>query len=181
MNIPSLEHAAIGRPITRLGFSLFPVYLPPSDLPPIATGPGSGLIVDELPNASVPTLSVTNPTDRAILLIEGECLVGGAQNRTLNVSVLVPAGATLKIPVTCLEQGRWGSRRAFQHGSAMAPRRVRRTKQDAVAARLVTVGAHTRTPRRPGRRLARGRRGVGPNGHRLLQPGHGRCRCVHRT
>ncbi|MBC8365373.1 MAG: hypothetical protein H8E59_10265 [Actinobacteria bacterium] len=143
MNIPSLEHAAIGRPITRLGFSLFPVYLPPSDLPPIATGPGSGLIVDELPNASVPTLSVTNPTDRAILLIEGECLVGGAQNRTLNVSVLVPAGATLKIPVTCLEQGRWGSRRAFQHGSAMAPRRVRRTKQDAVAARLVTVGAPT--------------------------------------
>ena len=143
MDIPTLEHAAVGRPLNRLGFSLFPVYLPPANLPPIATGPGSGLVVDELPNASVPTLSVTNPTDRAILLIEGESLVGGAQNRTLNVSVLVPAGATLKIPVTCLEQGRWGARRAFQYGDVMAPRRVRRTKQDAVAHRMATVGAHS--------------------------------------
>ena len=143
MDIPTLEHAAVGRPLNRLGFSLFPVYLPPADLPPIATGPGSGLVVDELPNASVPTLSVTNPTDRAILLIEGESLVGGAQNRTLNVSVLVPAGATLKIPVTCLEQGRWGARRAFQYGDVMAPRRVRRIKQDAVAQHLATVGAHS--------------------------------------
>ena len=143
MDIPTLEHAAVGRPLNRLGFSLFPVYLPPADLPPIATGPGSGLAVDELPDASVPTLSVTNPTDRAILLIEGESLVGGAQNRTLNVSVLVPAGATLKIPVTCLEQGRWGARRAFQYGDVMAPRRVRRIKQDAVAQRLATVGAHS--------------------------------------
>ena len=143
MDIPTLEHGAIGRPLNRLGFSLFPVYLPPANLPPIATGPGSGLVVDELPNASVPTLSVTNPTNRAILLIEGESLVGGAQNRTLNVSVLVPAGATLKIPVTCLEQGRWGARRAFQYGDVMAPRRVRRIKQDAVAQRLATVGAHS--------------------------------------
>ena len=143
MTVPTLEFAAVGRPVSRLGFSFFPVYLPPADLPPIATGPGSGLVVDELPNASVPTLSVTNPTDRAILLIEGESLVGGAQNRTLNVSVLVPAGATLKIPVTCLEQGRWGARRAFQYGDVMAPRRVRRIKQDAVAQRLATVGAHS--------------------------------------
>jgi hypothetical protein len=140
MAIPTLEFAAVGRPITRLGVSFFPVYLPPADLPPIATGPGSGLVVDELPNASVPTLTVTNPTSDAILLVEGETLVGGAQNRTLNVSVLVPAGATLEIPVTCLEQGRWGSRREFSSGEVMAPRRVRRTKQDAVAARLATVG-----------------------------------------
>jgi len=143
MTVPTLEFAAVGRPVSRLGFSFFPVYLPPADLPPIATGPGSGLVVDEMPNASVPTLSVTNPTDRAILLIEGESLVGGAQNRTLNVSVLVPAGATLQIPVTCLERGRWGARRAFVYGDVMAPRRIRRTKQDAVAQRLATVGGGT--------------------------------------
>ena len=89
MDTPPLEPAAVGRPVNRLGFSLFPVYLPPADLPPIATGPGSGLVIDELSNASVPTLSVTNQTDRAILLIEGESLVGGAQNRTLNDLVLL--------------------------------------------------------------------------------------------
>lgn len=32
MAIPTLEFAAVGRPITRLGVSFFPVYLPPADL-----------------------------------------------------------------------------------------------------------------------------------------------------
>ena len=34
---------------------------------------------------------------RRILLVEGEQFLGGDQNRTLNVSVLVPAAAALKI------------------------------------------------------------------------------------
>ncbi len=131
MAIPNLETAAVGRPINRLGISLFPIYLPVNTLPGIATGPTSGITINELPAASVPHLMVTNPTDRPILLVEGEPLVGGQQNRTLNVSVLVPAGANLKIPVTCLEAGRWGQNRNFERGATFTPRRVRRTKQEA--------------------------------------------------
>ena len=43
MAIPNLETAAVGRPINRLGISLFPVYLPGNTLPGIATGPSSGI------------------------------------------------------------------------------------------------------------------------------------------
>ena len=141
MTIPNLGTTAIGQPITRCGISLFPLYLTDNDLPDIATGPAAGIAIDEMPAASVPQLVVTNPTDRPILLVEGEAFVGGQQNRTINVSVLVPSGATLEIPVSCLERGRWGHGRQFEHGATFTPRRVRRTKQEAVAMSMATAGS----------------------------------------
>lgn len=131
--IPNLERAAVGRPITRLGISLFPVYLPENDLPEIATGPNSGLIIEELPASRVPSLQVTNPTNRLVLIPEGEQLIGGLQDRVLNTSVLVAPSIHVDIPVSCLEQGRWGDAREFARGRAFAPRRTRRAKNASVA------------------------------------------------
>lgn len=67
-----------------------------------------GLTISETSDAgSVPELAVINPLDVSVLLYDGEELVGAKQNRILNVSVLVGAGARLPIPVSCVEQGRW--------------------------------------------------------------------------
>lgn len=33
MTAPNLDTAAVGAPITRLGVSFFPIYLPDNDLP----------------------------------------------------------------------------------------------------------------------------------------------------
>ena len=131
--IPNLERAAVGRPITRLGISLFPVYLPGNDLQEITTGPNSGLVIEELRASKVPSLEVTNPTKRPVLIPEGEQLIGGLQDRVLNTSVLVAPSTHLDIPVSCLEQGRWGDRREFARGRAFAPRRTRRAKNASVA------------------------------------------------
>ena len=131
--VPNLDRAAVGRPITRLGISLFPVYLPANDLPEIATGPNSGLVIEELQASRVPSLEVANPTNRPILIPEGEQLIGGLQDRVLNTSVLVAPSTHLDIPVSCLEQGRWGGRREFARGRAFAPRRTRRAKNASVA------------------------------------------------
>lgn len=135
---PNLDGAAIGRPITRAGISFFPVYLMENGLPEIATGPTAERVIDELGDASVGDLTLTNPGEAPLLLVEGEQFVGGKQNRTINVSVLVAAGATVRIPVTCLEQGRWGRRRDFRPAPTHTPRRVRRTLRDAVAAQAGT-------------------------------------------
>ena len=89
MTIPQLDTVAIGWPITRLGVSFFPVYLPANDLPAIATGEASKLVVDELDEASVQTLLVRNPGDTPVLVVEGEHFLGGKQNRALNATVLV--------------------------------------------------------------------------------------------
>ena len=74
---PNLETAAIGRPITRAGISFFPVYLTGNDVPAIATGPGAKRVIDELDDASVPDLAVTNPGKSPLLLVEGEQFIGG--------------------------------------------------------------------------------------------------------
>ncbi len=131
--IPNLDRAAVGRPITRLGISLFPVYLPGNNLEEIATGANSGLVIEELNASRVPSIEVTNPTNRPVLITEGEQLIGGLQDRVLNTSVLVAPSTHLDIPVSCLEQGRWGDRRDFGRGRAFAPRRTRRAKNASVA------------------------------------------------
>ena len=134
MTIPHIVAAVLGRAVSRLGVTLVPVYLPDAVLPDIATGADAGLQVHELESPSVPTLTLTNPTKRRILVVQGEQFLGGDQNRTLNVSVLVPAGATLEVPVSCLEVGRWGRRRAFNLGPSLAPMAVRRIMHESVNA-----------------------------------------------
>ena len=70
-------------------------------------------MVEELGRAEVPTLSVYNPTSTPVLIVEGEHFLGGKQNRSVNTTVLVSGKTKLNIPVTCLEQGRWGRRREY--------------------------------------------------------------------
>ena len=76
------------------------------------------LVVEEVDaSGSVPELLVTSTSEQMVLLVDGEELVGAKQNRILNTSILLPAGAKAKIPVSCVEQGRWHHRSsAFETG-----------------------------------------------------------------
>lgn len=59
---------------------------------------------------SVNDLRFTNKSNLAVLLLDGEELVGAKQNRVLNLTILAPAMQTIIIPVMCVEQGRWAYR-----------------------------------------------------------------------
>lgn len=133
MAIEQLERASIGRPITRGGVSIFPVYIHGGSGIDIAARPADVQITEQ-GSAEVPSITVTNPGTRPTLLVEGETVTGGQQNRVLNVSVLVPGGATIDVPVSCVEAGRWGGGRSqFERGRTFAPRRVRRVKNASVS------------------------------------------------
>jgi len=68
----------------------------------------STIRVTEIPEvANVSELYLENHTQRAVLLLDGEELVGAMQNRVLNLSVLASAFEAITIPVTCVESGRW--------------------------------------------------------------------------
>jgi len=67
---------------------------------------------------SVPELKVVNRGDRAVLMMDGEELRGAKQNRVLNLTILVPAGATLIVPVSCVEQGRWAMQEKAMRSTA---------------------------------------------------------------
>jgi len=78
---------------------------------------------------SVPALRVANRGDRAAFLLDSEELAGARQNRILNTSVLIAAGQTITIPVSCVEQGRWAYRsRAFTAARRSLYASVRRKK-----------------------------------------------------
>ena len=141
MTLQTLETVTVGAPIERCGISLFPLYLPENELPAIATGEASGLVIDELDTASVQALRATNPTNKPVLLVEGEHFLGGKQNRAVNTSVLVDSMSSLEVPVSCLEQGRWGSRMSWRRADAFAPARVRATKRAGVSRSMRESGS----------------------------------------
>ena len=131
MDIALLKGLAVGAPTTHNGVTVFPV-LGGAKVPDGISIGSEGITVSELESAEVPTLLVTNTTDLPILLLEGEVLEGGQQTRTLNVSVLVPAGTSLEVPVTCVEAGRWRGDRSFIRTRYNASRQVRRAKHEGV-------------------------------------------------
>ena len=55
----------------------------------------------------VGTLRARNTGTKAVLIIDGEELRGAKQNRVLNTTVLIGAGSTVDLPVSCTERGRW--------------------------------------------------------------------------
>jgi hypothetical protein len=132
----------VGEPNVHGPLAVFPLFGPPPVLEYLAFADACacGLVIKELDGgASVNDLIVVNPTDVAVLLYEGEEVLGAQQNRTFDVSVLVPAGASLRVPVSCVEHGRWDVTR---HAEALSPAphaaypSLRRMKNAAAGARV---------------------------------------------
>lgn len=67
--------------------------------------------VEVVESGDVPDVVVHVEGDAPVLVLEGEVLTGGWQNRTVNISLLLDPGRVHRIPVSCVERGRWSSRR----------------------------------------------------------------------
>lgn len=86
---------------------------------------------------AVPNVRVINDSERVILILDGEELLGGKQNRILNTSILVPPKCRLTIPVSCSEAGRWDYQsRLFSESEGVLSASMRRTKMPRVIENL---------------------------------------------
>jgi hypothetical protein len=85
------------------------------------------LVITEKDAGSVPMLLARNKGKRPVLMLGGEIVVGGKQNRTLRDDLLVPPHSdTVELPVYCVEQGRWsGGSNSFSSKSSLAAHNVR--------------------------------------------------------
>ena len=63
--------------------------------------------ITELENSSVNTVLCKNNAVVPLILIDSDEITGAMQNRIINDTLLVPAQSSLKIPVSCIEHGRW--------------------------------------------------------------------------
>jgi hypothetical protein len=122
---------------------LFPRRNPVARYVTLDTGLAEGLSITETSETGeVPALAVANPLATDVLLYDGAEVVGAKQNRILNVSVLVAAGSTLRIPVSCTEEGRWHSvSSSFAPARHIANSELRRRKAIALSAVPLTLGA----------------------------------------
>jgi hypothetical protein len=91
---------------------------------------------------SVPELLAFNPLETPVLLYDGEELLGAKQNRILNVTVLAEAKSETRIPVSCVEQGRWHAGSAnFESARHTAYPDLRRRKAEQLSAEPLARGA----------------------------------------
>ena len=146
---PTLPFAP-GAPIEHRGIvvqPLFPVADPVAEYLTLGEALARGLKISEVSDSgSVPQLAVVNPLDERVLLYDGEELIGAKQNRILNVTVLVEAGSSLPIPVSCVEEGRWSRRTAFFDAAPhFSDPELRRSKAEALAARPLELGVAQRS------------------------------------
>ena len=121
----------IGQAIRHEGLSVFPLFAEPVGeveyvLSDEAIREGSVTVEEISESGSVPELLVENEGDVRVLFLEGEELIGAKQNRILNTTVLIGAHTKTKIPVSCVEAGRWGYQsRKFGSGGTCSPSRLR--------------------------------------------------------
>ena len=94
-------------------------------------------------SGSVPDLRFDNLGERRVLLVDGDELVGAKQNRSVNLTILVPAHSTIEIPVSCVEAGRWAYHSdEFNSGRRSMYARGRASKMEQVSANMKVSGDH---------------------------------------
>src|SRR3954447_25687091 len=140
-----LEHPpVVGEPDAAGPLAVFPLFGPQArfEYQSFAEGAAHGVTIKELETgASVNDLVVNNPTGLPVLLFEGEEVLGAQQNRTFDISVLVDAHSSLRVPVSCVEEGRWDG---LRHDEDFAPApqaaypSLRRLKNRAVYASVAS-------------------------------------------
>jgi hypothetical protein len=141
-------HVRIGKAVRYKTLSVFPLFdgsMTPVEYTLSDEGLGSGAVtVVEVSEAgSVPDLLVDNQGDVPVLFLEGEELVGAKQNRVLNVSVLIAAHSKTKIPVSCVEQGRWGYKsRKFGSSGSHSSSRLRYFLKKSVTRSVMAKRGH---------------------------------------
>ena len=141
-----LGQLRFGLPISYRGLGLVPLYAEPAPSPKpyvtLQTALAKRLVtITEQPNATVPSLRLINEGACAVLIIDGDEVAGGRQNRVVNTTVLIPAKCSFDLPVSCVEQGRWqDDTPSFASGEAVYPS-LRAKKVEDVGRAYAEMGA----------------------------------------
>lgn len=143
--LPQLQ---IGQPLTCNSLTVFPLYAEagkPAEyqLADEAIAASTVAVQEVSEGGSVPELLVENTGDCRVLFLEGEELRGAKQNRILNTSILVPAKSKIKVPVSCVEQGRWRhTSKHFGSGKVRSPHSLHYKLKASVSESLKREASH---------------------------------------
>lgn len=115
------DRYALGARVTHGALSVWPVL----DNRPSTTGEyltladglaGGKVSVEEKDGGTVPELLVKNATDTPLLLVAGDIVTGGRQDRVVVADHVVPPRSEAAVAVNCVEHGRWSGGAQFGYG-----------------------------------------------------------------
>lgn len=88
-------------------------------------------------SGSVNLLFIENKSREYVFIMDGDILAGAKQNRVVNTSILLQPNAAMKIPVSCVERGRWNFvSDKFKETNYSAPMSIRSSKGESVHSSL---------------------------------------------
>ncbi|HRD02946.1 MAG TPA: hypothetical protein PLP57_09965 [Candidatus Saccharicenans sp.] len=128
----------IGQPQTDGEVTVFPLKSKKNPGPEYITltealRSGQLTVIEISESGSVPELKAANQGEKAVLMLDGEELVGARQNRVLNTTIWVAPGASLLIPVSCVERNRWaGLHRPMEKSDNLMAHSMRLKKVQSV-------------------------------------------------
>jgi len=131
VDVPGLGRLALSGPYRHKNLSLF--YFHDTGRPlvepnyiSLEEGTASGQVtISEQDSARVGRLLISNNSDRPLFLQIGEIVKGGKQDRTLQVSLVIPPRTKLyPVPSFCVEQTRWSGGKRFAPRGIIMPDRL---------------------------------------------------------
>lgn len=111
--------------------------------------------IEELDQAQVDQIMIENKSDRPLVMIDGEEVIGALQNRIVAASTILEPKARSEVLTTCVERNRWEGDQYFASGRTCSFPSVRamiaeatirgRSSQEAVWKRIDDKLTSTRT------------------------------------
>lgn len=139
-----LQEMILGEPIFFEGLTVFPIKYEQQTSPDYvlleeALSSKTAIVTEKVEGGSVPELLLVNKSEKNILLLDGEELVGAKQNRIINVSFMCLGMTQIVIPVSCVEQGRWAYKsRSFESGDFSSSKVRKQTKMSMMHSHRTT-------------------------------------------
>ena len=123
------------KPQSHENVAIIPLKTPKNyiDLLTLKKGFELGLVeVKECEKSTVNTLIVKNHSVTPLILIDGEEVIGGDQNRIVNATTIIAPESQSPISVSCTERGRWAYKSEFESSDYIANFNTRRAKMFAI-------------------------------------------------
>ncbi len=145
---PFLPEVRVGEPLHCDGLAVFPLFAERSLFSPEyilaheAMEQGTVTVREVSDSGSIPDLLVENNGDLPCLILEGTELRGSKQHRMLNATALVGSKSQARIPVSCVEHGRWRYESQQSSSGSHCPPSLRSLLKGSAASRRHGLGSH---------------------------------------
>jgi len=131
-----LKHVRVGKPQSHINLTVYPVRVEGYEANRAfsyqvldeAIKKGTVTVTEVGGAGHVPELLVTNNSGSRVFLMDGEELIGAKQNRIVNTSIMIDAHSKVKIPVSCVEHGRWHFEDSNMKSGSVSHPNLRREK-----------------------------------------------------